>query len=267
MDIKKRKREALLRKELAAVEKQEKKLRDSALKAKPNSLKSSIEAKIPARVYSGLESAFCKGFSVVFSQGRAVIEKSYNKENIQADYAIRDYAVQIKGGRRELRSMRKSAGQSGALNMAITTVEGIALGALGIGMPDILLFLSTLLKGVYETALNYGFDYSSKYEQYIILKMMQTALSTGKDWERLDAQIEDLFLSGEQELSDEAFETQLNSTASSFAIDMLLLKFVQGLPILGIIGGAVNPVYYSKIMKYVSLKYRKQYLLNIMAKM
>jgi hypothetical protein len=43
---------------------------------------------------------------------------------------------------------------------------------------------------------------------------------------------------------------------------MLLLKFIQGLPVVGIVGGAANPVYYSKIMKYVQLKYRKRYLLK-----
>ena len=50
--------------------------------------------------------------------------------------------------------------------------------------------------------------------------------------------------------------------ASAFAVDMLLLKFIQGLPVVGVIGGAANPVYYSKVMKYVQMKYRKRYLLK-----
>ena len=67
--------------------------------------------------------------------------------------------------------MHKSAKQSDLLNLAVTTVEGIGLGAVGVGMPDIVLFLGILLKGVYETALNYGFDYESRQEQPILCIM------------------------------------------------------------------------------------------------
>ena len=45
-----------------------------------------------------------------------------------------------------------------------------------------------------------------------------------------------------------------------FAVDMLLLKFIQGMPVVGFLGGAANPVYYRKVMQYVLLKYRKRYL-------
>lgn len=62
-------------------------------------------------------------------------------------------------------------------------------------------------------------------------------------------------------ITDEDFNCQMKETASDFAVDMLLLKFIQGLPVVGIIGGAANPVYYSKVMKFVPLKYRKRYLL------
>ena len=64
------------------------------------------------------------------------------------------------------------------------------------------------------------------------------------------------------EATDEDFQSQIKATASAFAVDMLLLKFVQGLPVVGILGGAANPVYYRKVMNYVQLKYRKRYLLK-----
>ena len=138
MDLKRR--NAALNKDLLAVEKQEKKMQRSALKAKPAAWKTELEKHIPEKVYAGLESAFCKGFGIVFDQGRAIIEKSYNKEDIQADHAIRDFAVQVKGSRKELRQMHRSARQSDLRNLAVTTVEGVGLGALGVGMPDIVLF-------------------------------------------------------------------------------------------------------------------------------
>ena len=62
---------------------------------------------------------------------------------------------------------------------------------------------------------------------------------------------------------EDELKQQEKDTASVFAMDMLLLKFIQGLPVVGILGGAANPVYYKKVMKYVRLKYRKRYLLNL----
>lgn len=55
---------------------------------------------------------------------------------------------------------------------------------------------------------------------------------------------------------------QLGETASVFAMDFLFLKFVQGLPIIGALGGIASPVYYRKVMKYAQLVYLKQYLLT-----
>lgn len=262
MNLHQKRRDAAVNKELLTVEKQEKRMEQAALKARPAAWKTELENRIPEKVYTGLESAFCKGFGLVFDQGRAIIEKGYNKEDIQADHAIRDFAVQLKGGRKELKKMHKSAKQSDLLNLAVTTVEGVGLGALGIGMPDIVLFLGTLLKGVYETALNYGFDYESRQERIFILKMMQTALSTGGDWEKRNKEIDGMLTLETVGITDEDFRCQMKDTAAAFAMDMLLLKFIQGLPVVGIIGGAANPVYYSKVMKYIQLKYRKRYLLK-----
>lgn len=262
MKLNQKHRDAAVNKELLSVEKQEKRMEQAALKSKPAVWKTELENRIPEKVYTGLESAFCKGFGLVFNQGRAIIEKGYNKEDLQTDHAIRDFAVQLKGGRRELRRMQKSAQKSGLVNMAVTTLEGIGLGALGIGMPDIVLFLGNLLKGVYETALNYGFDYESKQEQLLILKMMQTALSNEERWLQRNTEVDEMLEVETVDITDDLFKQQVKDTASAFAMDMLLLKFLQGLPVVGILGGAANPVYYSKVMKYVQLKYRKRYLLK-----
>ena len=257
-----KKRTEAVRRELLVVACREKRLQQSALQAKPAAWKTMMEEKIPDKVYIGLESAFCKGFSIVFKQGRAIIEKGYNKEEMKAVHAVRDAAVQEKGGWKELKRMSWSAQQADLRNLAVTTVEGIGLGALGVGMPDIVLFLGTLLKGVYETALNFGFDYESRQEQLLILKMLETSLSSGTDWVRNNRAVDEMMELETVDITDQVFDQQIRKTAAVFAVDMLLLKFIQGLPVVGIIGGAANPVYYNKIMKYVQLKYRKRYLLK-----
>ena len=258
MDIQQRK---LIRRELLALQLQEKQLKEAAELSKPVNWKENLEKKIPEKVYSGLESAFCTGFSLVFQQGRKIIELTYKKEELQRSHALRDWKVKTAASRSDLNQMRKSARRSDGVNMAVTTAEGIALGALGVGMPDIVLFLSTLLKGIYETATHYGFGYESRQEQYLILRMMEASLKQGRDWLRCNEKV-DALLDADSEISEEVFQHQLKKTASAFAMDMLLLKFIQGMPVVGVLGGAANPVYYNKVMKYVQMKYRKRYLMK-----
>lgn len=259
-----KKREKAIQKELRVVEKQEKKLQKAFVKAKAPAWKTVLGDKIPQKIYTGLESTFCKGFSLVFNQGRVVIEKSYNKENLKNDHSIRDFAVQLKGGRKELKALHKSAKRADGINMVVTTAEGLALGALGIGMPDIVLFISTLLKGVYETVLNYGYDYDSPEEQYIMLNMMAASLITGEERIEWDEMIDGLITEVPDKVTREVVEEQIRETASVFAMDMLLLKFIQGMPVVGLLGGLANPIYYNRVLKYVQLKYRKRYLLRQM---
>ena len=55
---------------------------------------------------------------------------------------------------------------------------------------------------------------------------------------------------------------QMRQTADCFATDMLCIKFLQGLPLVGIVGGPANVMYCKKISDYARLKYQKRYLLQ-----
>ena len=257
MDAKQKK---FIQKELLRVERQEQSLRRAALRAKPSAWKAALEQKVPEKIHSGLESGFRKGFAIVFTNGRPIIEKSYRKEELKANHAIHDYAMHMKGGRKEWRYLRREAKQADWLNLAVTTAEGVGLGALGIGLPDIVLFLGMLLRGIYETALHYGFDYENQWEQLLILKMMAAAMSTGEDWERRHSELDALLKGKPQEVSEDIFTAQINQTASVFAVELMALKFIQGLPVVGVVGGAANPVYYARVLKYVRCQYEKRYL-------
>lgn len=252
----------LLRRELLKIQTEEQKLRKKAETAKPADWKKALEQKIPEKVYTGLETAFCTGFSLVFKHGRKLIELTYKKETLKQEHILRDQAVQTEGSRRDFKQMQKNVRNAGLKNMAATTAEGMALGALGVGMPDVVLFLATLLKGVYETALHYGFEYETPEEQYLILRMMSASLKTGRAWLREDAKVEELLQADAIAVDPEILQEQIKKTASAFAMDMLVLKFIQGMPVVGFLGGAANPVYYRKVMDYVQRKYRKRYLLK-----
>ena len=257
-----KKKTAAIQRELAAVIRKEQHLRRAALRKTPPAWKQQLEQKVPSKVYETLHTAFCKGFSLVFSRGRAVIERSYSREDLEADHQIRDYAFRLTGRRKDFKQMRKAASQGSLKNMAVTTAEGVGLGLLGIGLPDIVLFLGTLLKGVYELALSYGFAYDTQFEQLLILKILAASLSTGDDWDGANAEVDSMLLLQNVAVTQEEWDSQLEATASAFAVDMLLLKFIQGLPLVGFLGGAANPFYYRRIMKYAEVKYRKRYLMK-----
>ena len=262
MDKLQKKQMKTLNREFLALQRKENKVMSAALKARQPGWKKALEAKVPEKVYTGLNSAFAKGFSLVFQHGRKVIELTYKKEKAEKGHTARNENFQSSGDRREVKQIHKSAGRSNKVNLVMTTVEGVGLGALGIGMPDIVLFLSTVLRGVYETALHYGFGYETRFEQMLILKMMAASLSSGEAWFHRNKEINDWILAGEREIPETDFQAQIQDTASVFAMDMLLLKFIQGLPVVGLLGGAANPLYYNKILQYAQLKYKRRYLLN-----
>lgn len=253
-------------KEWKYITKQEERLEKAAMRQStvgPSVLvwKEKLEQKIPVKIYDNLRAAFCKAFSVVFEQGTGIIEKTIRKDQLEKDYEIQNYAIGIKGTRKELKQLRKKAGSSGVRDMAVTAAEGIGLGVLGIGLPDIVVFTGFILRGIYETALQYGFTYDAPEEKLLILKMMEASLSRGEEWVRVNAEVDRLLAKEwHGDHAEDDVTQQIRRTADVFALDMLLAKFIQGLPLIGIVGGAGNPVYYGKVIRYAQLKYHKRYL-------
>lgn len=252
-----------IEKELRRLEKAEERLCRQAEKKTVPFWKEKLEEKIPDKVMWGLQKMFLKAFALVFEKGDTIIEKTYDKEAVAKDFQIKDYAVGLKGGRREIRNLNRDAAKGNAVSTLLTTAEGIVLGAFGIGLPDIVIWVGFLLRGVYETAMKYGFGYETPEEKMFILKMLEAAMVTGENWAGLNKEINICIEQAVQVMpTEEEVKRQMEKTADAFATDMLVTKFIQGMPIVGIIGGAMNPVYYRRVMAYVQLKYRKRYLLH-----
>ncbi|MDE6983230.1 MAG: EcsC family protein [Lachnospiraceae bacterium] len=259
-------------KELAAIARAEERLEKQAVQHHAAKWKEALEQKIPQKVYDNLQKMFCVAFELIFEKGTALIEKTYSNHDLEKDFQVHDFAVELKGSRKELRSLKAEVNRSNLVNMAVSTVEGISLGVLGIGLPDIVLFLSVILKGTYETAVQYGFSYETQEERLYILKLLETAMSKGERWTACNAAVDRWIASADWHNADggavgTTFEAvkvseQTRRTADAFAVDMLLAKFIQGIPVAGILGGITNPVYYGRIMRYVQLKYHKRYLLQ-----
>ena len=84
----------------------------------------------------------------------------------------------------------------------------------------------------------------------LILQMLETVMLSGQEWKVSNKSIDHYIESQAHIIPEESdIQEQILRTSEAFATDMLVVKFIQGLPIVGIIGGMGNPIYYKKIME------------------
>ena len=57
-----------------------------------------------------------------------------------------------------------------------------------------------------------------------------------------------------------SLDTLLNETSKNMATSLLTAKFIQGLPVVGVMGGFTNFLAINSISKIVKIKYKKRYL-------
>lgn len=250
---------------------------------------------MPAKLNDTLNGAFFKAFELIFEKGTGIIEKTYQKEKKEQNYKIHEYAVEVRKNRSSLRAFGREANAGKTINMAVSTVEGVGMGFLGMGIPDIPLFLGVLLKSIYEVALSYGFSYDTPEEQIFILKLIETALShdsklaennmeldlwirentsaksdppqkdandSGAEKQRESSDSDD-FRQGEAFAAHEFHITrseQIRRTSDALSEELLYLKFVQGIPVIGVLGGLSDMVYQKKISDYAVMKYKRRFL-------
>lgn len=254
----------VLKKEFNKLRKKEEKLlnkKDGFIKGKLTPLSKKIEEKIPGKVENTLEAAFYNGFKLVLEKGSKYIEHSYNKEDIELEHEVNDFAIRKKLSKKTIRNMDKQSKKSRLINKGMSTVEGAGFGLLGIGLPDIPLFLGVILKTVFEISLSYGFDYNKEEERIYILTLISAALSDEKDIKELNMKLD---LLAKKIDSNEKIEVNMEDTikeTSKILSDSLLLsKFIQGLPIVGVLGGITNYNVINKVSSFALIKYKKRYL-------
>ncbi len=230
-----------------------------------------LQRVVPDGMQDKLDAAFVKAFQLVFEKGTGIIEKTYDKQKRQEDYEIAEYAASVREDRKHVRAFRREAGSRARQNLLLSSVEGIGLGLLGVGLPDIPLFVSVVLKTLYEISLSFGYDYDRMEERLFQLRLIETALYDGPDMQRRDGEMDEMCRSmrGAQRRAPEDTERltgrldeQLRRTAKALADDMLYAKFLQGVPVVGAVGGATDVTVLKRISDYAMLKYRRRYLLD-----
>lgn len=261
------KRDQILARQLNTVKRQEQKFlrqnENTLIKTKFMPILKKIETKIPAKLILTLEKTFYMGFKFVFEKGNAYVEKTYNKDKIYSEYDLNNYAVDKYMTKKHLKNMDKQSKQSKTINESISAIEGGVLGLLGIGLPDIPLFISVVIKTINEIALSYGYQYAEDEEKAYILYLICGAMTKGEIRKEYDKKIDLLGENiGSVTQSTIHLERVIKETSSILSNILLTSKFIQGLPIVGVIGGIVNPIIINKIGKYSRIKYKKRYLLG-----
>lgn len=222
-----------------------------------------LEARIPENLRDKLDLAFCKGFQIVFEKGTPVIEKTYSKEKKEQTHKVDAYAWKLTKSRKNLRAFSRRSRLANSRNLAISIGEGIATGLPGIGLADIPLFMGVILKSIYEIALSYGFSYDTDGERLFIVRIIKTSLLKGEELQSENAAL-DRFISDGISSSCEAdtLSLAIRSASDVLSRELIYLKFLQGIPVAGIIGGLSDAVYLKKITAYASLKYNRRFLME-----
>ena len=249
-------------KEMAAVLRKERRFLESRENRKESFVNRKLAEVVPAKLQGTLDSAFAKAFGLIFEKGTKVIEKTYSRKNLEIDFYENQYMNAVLENKKTLRAFSKKAKGAGTKNLLLSGTAGVGMGILGIGIPDIPVFTAILLKSVYEIALDYGFDYDSEKERAFILWVIETAVSCGEKTAETNGKIEKFIKTGELP-EDYNSEEAIKSAAATLSKELLYMKFVQGIPIIGAVGGFYDAVYMKRINEFANIKYRKRMLLKM----
>lgn len=224
-------------------------------------LNQKLEQMVPDKLQDTLDTAFAKAFGLIFDKGTGVIEKTYNKDELEKSFQINQFASDVRKDGKSLKKISKRAKQSGSVNLLMSGTAGIGMGVLGVGIPDIPVFIGMVLKSVYEIALNYGYRYDTPEEQYFILLLIETAVSHGRELVERNQEIDE-YIKHEKMPEPYNRDVQIKLTSAMLSKELLYMKFLQGVPVVGAVGGAYDVVYLKQITEYANLKYKRRFLMK-----
>lgn len=244
-----------LKQELNKLNKREKKFLNKNLV--DGKIKLKVYEKIPESLEEMLNKAFTKAFEIIFNKATPIIEKSFDKEKINLEFEIRKFILDYKENKTNIKKLDREPKKNNVINNILATSVGTGMGILGLGIPDIPIFVATILRGIYQIALSYGFEYKDEKERIYILRLIRIALAKSSDEKKKY---------NDELINENSYNTQIQDeikiTVNVMTNALLIEKFVQGIPIVGVIGGVVNNAIYRKISNFCMIKYKKRYIIN-----
>ncbi|OON91638.1 MAG: hypothetical protein ATN33_08850 [Epulopiscium sp. Nele67-Bin001] len=223
-----------------------------------------VEQKIPDKLQSSLEAAIFTSFGIVFQKGTDIIEKGYNKSALEFNHKMNTYALSIRPNKKSIKRFKKTSNTASIKNIAISGTKGVGFGILGIGLPDIPVFISVMLKGVYEIATAHGYDYNLPYERYFILQLITVAFSY--DIEKLE-NVEEINKFAYDNILSQTYdeEAKIIEVSELLTNDLIYTKFIQGIPFVGVLGGTFDMLFTKKVLDYAQIKYQQRFFHRLQA--
>lgn len=252
-------KKAPLEREWEKLMKEERKFLVSRAEKKDTFINQKLAQMVPDKLQETLDTAFAKAFGLIFDKGTGVIEKTYNRDEMEKNFQINQFAADLKKDGKSIKKFSQNAKRSGNLNLLVSGAAGIGMGVLGVGIPDIPVFIAMVLKSVYEIALHYGYRYDTPEEQYFILLLIKTAVSHGCDLIEGNQEVDD-YIKNEKMPESYNRDVQIKLTSAMLSKELLYMKFLQGVPVVGAVGGAYDVIYMKQITEYANLKYKRRFL-------
>ena len=254
------KEKQLLRKERFSVERED----DKYLRAetKKRGISEKIRSKVPKKALDALEGAFEKGFIYLLKKGGPILEKIGGMDKAKKEGEKYRASLERMVHPATLKALDQAAGSRVTSAKLTVTAEGLGLGAAGIGLPDIPIFLAMLLKTCYEIGASYGYDYKDESERSFTLAILKYAFSSGEAQKQFGKECDQLGrdIDNDEWIDTEINEENLKEVSEVLSTNMLIGKFIQGQAFVGVVGGIQNYQLMHKVATAAKIKYKKRFL-------
>ena len=251
----------VLQREIDGLRKAEKRFLRKQLNREPTRLDMLLEEKVPEKLEATLDAAFSKAFHLIFSKGSSIISKTFSTDKLISEFEADTADLEELGGGRQMRRFRRRAAATGTAHTVFSAVSGATLGFFGGTVPDIVLFITLLLRNIYKISMKYGYAFDTDEEKKFILMVIAAAMKDGEEMVLADKKINKLIRAGL--FTDEStVDERINEAAVALAHALLLMKFLQKIPVVGVIGGASDFIYMERISDYAVLKYQRRFLID-----
>lgn len=220
------------------------------------SVRAKIEDKIPEKLEDTLNAAFNTAFKLVFQEGKVLIKKTYDEDNLKSEYVEKRVGTQTKGDRSLIKRLRKPSEKRYLKSLGVATTEGVGLGLLGIGLPDIPILIGNMIRTCIVSAQSHGLDTDRLDEQVYMLRLIRLLALPVEERSGFNSELDalgDAIDSGRDVKPD--LEKEMKETSERLSMTLLFSRFVMGLPVVGVAGGLYNPVIVSQLHQLAEIKY------------
>lgn len=251
----------VLQREIERLRRAERRFLKKQLNREPTKLDMFLEDKVPEKLEATLDAAFSKAFHLIFSKGSQVISRTFSTDKLIEEFESDSTDLEELGGGRQMRKFKRRAAFTGTAHTLVSTVTGAALGFVGGTIPDIILFNTLLLRNIYKISMKYGYAFDTEEEQKFILRIIEAAMHDGDDLIRANKEINIIIREG-LSIDESTVDERINAAAVALAHQLLLMKFLQKIPVVGVVGGASDFIYMERISDYAVLKYQRRFLVD-----